>query len=148
MVVNELNPKAIGNITELEVLLYLQKMGITVSIPHGDNARYDQIWDVGGKLLKIQIKSSKISSDGSYITINCKSITLVHGKHIKRDYKQDNIDAIVSFHNGKVYYIPIEIAPSSQINLRFAIPANMQNTNIHWAAEFELERQMSLMKLM
>ena len=41
-----------GNITELEVMNYVTKLGYQVSIPFGDRARYDQIWDVEGKLLK------------------------------------------------------------------------------------------------
>lgn len=141
------NPKSIGNITELEVLLYLSKIGATVSIPHGDNARYDQIWDINGALLKVQIKHARASSDGTSISINCKSTTLVQGKHIRKDYKQDNIDAIVSFYEGKCYYIPIKDAPKTEITLRFATPANMQSVGVHWAGDFELERQLSLMKL-
>ena len=47
--------KLMGNITELEVLNYVTKLGYQVSLPFGDRARYDQIWDIEGKLLKIQI---------------------------------------------------------------------------------------------
>ena len=146
MVINELNPKAIGNIAELEVLLYLSKMGITVSIPHGDNARYDQIWDVNGKLLKVQIKKATPKDDGSVIDISCRSINIKNGKTWAHNYK-DDVDAIVSPYNGKIYYIPINDAPNATIKLRFAIPANMQAQNVHWASEYELERQLSLMKL-
>ena len=47
-----------GNITELEVLTYMTKLGYQISIPFGDRERYDQIWDIHGKLLKVQVKTA------------------------------------------------------------------------------------------
>ena len=41
-----------GKITELEVMSYIIKKGFSVSIPFGDKDRYDQIWDINGKLYK------------------------------------------------------------------------------------------------
>ena len=52
-----------GNITELEILTYITKLGYQVSVPFGDRARYDQIWDVNGKLLRVQIKTTKLSDE-------------------------------------------------------------------------------------
>jgi hypothetical protein len=42
-----------GNLTELRVLSRVTELGHTVSIPFGNKDRYDQIWDVNGKLLKV-----------------------------------------------------------------------------------------------
>ena len=44
----------IGYITELQVISKLMEYG-DVSIPYGNNSRYDCILDYNGKLLKIQI---------------------------------------------------------------------------------------------
>lgn len=48
-----------GKQTELEILLYVTKLGYSVSIPWGDKDRYDQIWDINGKLIRIQVKTAK-----------------------------------------------------------------------------------------
>ena len=51
-----MNSKAKGNIGEGVVLSEFVKRGIQVSIPFGDNARYDLIAEFNGKLNKIQVK--------------------------------------------------------------------------------------------
>lgn len=131
-----------GNITELEVMNYITKLGYQVSIPFGDRARYDQIWDVKGKLLRIQVKSSSLSKDGTYLEISCKSTNRVNGKIVSKTYTSDEIDYISSFHNGKCYIIPItEITGKSKI-LRIEPPKNGQITNINWAEEYEVENML------
>ena len=48
-----------GSITELLVIAELMKYGI-VSIPYGNNARYDCIFDFKNKRYRIQIKTAHI----------------------------------------------------------------------------------------
>ena len=48
-----------NNLTELKVLTYITELGYSISIPFGDKDRYDQIWDAHGKLLRVQIKTSR-----------------------------------------------------------------------------------------
>ena len=70
-----MNSKAKGNIGEGVVLSEFVKRGIQVSIPFGDNARYDLIAEFNGKLNKIQVKyCNKINEAGSIIC-NCISST-------------------------------------------------------------------------
>ena len=47
-----LSTKDLGAQTELQCLAYLHGLGYNVSIPWGDNARYDFILDIAGKLQK------------------------------------------------------------------------------------------------
>ena len=47
------NVKAIGAHTELQCITYLHGLGYDISIPWGDNARYDFVLDVNHKLYKI-----------------------------------------------------------------------------------------------
>lgn len=47
-----------GNLTELKVITAAVEMGCTVCVPYGDCDRYDQIWDINGKLLRVQVKTS------------------------------------------------------------------------------------------
>jgi hypothetical protein len=54
-----MNTNQIGKISELEILTYVTKLGYSVSIPFGDKDKYDQIWDINGKLIKVQIKTSR-----------------------------------------------------------------------------------------
>lgn len=62
----EKTTKQKGNITELECLLAFEKRGIEVSVPWGENTRYDMIIDIDNKLYKIQCKTSRETKNGSF----------------------------------------------------------------------------------
>ena len=135
------DPKYIGEQTELKVLLAARELGINISIPWGDGLRYDQIWDVNGKLLRIQIKTAREIDEGTAITIPGKSTNRIHGKSVNQKYTENEIDAIVTFYKDKLYYVPIADMSNNK-NLRFSIPRNKQMTNINWAIDFTAERQL------
>lgn len=135
-----IDTKRIGNITELEVLTYVTKIGIQVSIPFGDRARYDQIWDLNGDLFKVQVKTAHLICNGDAIEISCKSSNRVNGKCVNRRYTENEIDYIASFYNEKCYLIPISETPARSKKLRFNSTQNNQQLNINWAADYEVEK--------
>ena len=125
----------IGELTEIEVLLCARKLGIDVSIPFGNNFRYDQIWDVNGKLYKIQIKHANMASDGSGFHVSGKSST---GK-----YDSTEIDAIVTSLNGIIYYIPSnEIGQGGKTLRLHHTPNTISQPQIRWAYDYVLERKL------
>ena len=129
-----MDSKQIGNITELEVLTYITKLGYQVSIPFGDRERYDQIWDIKGKLLKIQVKTSRLSEDSSYIIFACRSNTKIQGKIKHSRYTKDEIDYFATFWNGRCYLVPVE-ETSTEKRLRFEPPKNGQTKGITFAKD-------------
>lgn len=126
------NTNFIGNTTELDVLAYISRLHYYVSIPFGGNARYDQIWDINGKLYKVQIKTSSLTDDGSAIVFKT-------GK-----YLSEEIDGFATYCNGKCYYIPYNKASSSEVKLRFTLPENSNPKNIKFAFDYEVERILKL----
>ena len=48
-----MDSKIKGNLTELQCLAAFVEQGCAVSIPYGDNSKYDFIADIDGRLLKI-----------------------------------------------------------------------------------------------
>jgi hypothetical protein len=130
--INTGNTNFIGNTTELDVLAYISRLHYYISIPFGGNARYDQIWDINGKLYKVQIKTSNISDDGSVISFNT-------GK-----YDASEIDGFATFFNGKCYYIPYEKTSTKEVKLRFNLPENSNPKNIKFAFDYEVERILQL----
>lgn len=140
--------KLIGNIAELEVLNYVTKLGYQVSLPFGDRARYDQIWDVEGKLLKVQIKNAKLYQSGDYITVSCKSSNRKEGKCVNKRYTEDEIDFLATFYNNRCYLIPVNQLPGRAKNLRFNPPVNGQQENINWAEDYEVEKIINKFVLM
>ena len=137
-----MDTKLIGNIAELEVQTYMTKLGVMVSIPYGDRARYDQIWDVNGKLLKVQIKHAK--EGDAYITVTCKSSVRRQGKRVELRYTPDEVDGIATFYNGRVYFIPIDKTARAGKTLRFESPASNALSIVNWASDFEVEKQLGI----
>lgn len=131
-----MDSKQIGNITELEVLTYITKLGYQVSIPFGDRERYDQIWDINGKLLKIQIKTSH--GDEESIKFSCRSSHRVNGKCVNTSYTADEIDFFATYWNNKCYLVPIT-ETSREKTLRFKPPKNGQIKGINFAKDYEVE---------
>lgn len=137
------NSKIKGDITELSVLLYITKLGYQVSIPQGDRARYDQIWDINGKLLRVQVKTARVHKDGS-IEVNCHSTNRFEGKTRNKRYTADEIDGIATIFNDRCYFIRVDEIPSRSIKLRWENPLNNNQINIHWIENYLVEKQLGL----
>jgi len=133
-----MNTKQIGDIAELEVLTYMTKLGYQISIPFGDNERYDQIWDINGYLLKIQIKAAYSDNDETII-ISGRSNTRVNGKTKHKHYTKNEIDYFATYWDGKCYLIPVEECNSSK-KLRLVPPKNNQTKGINFAEDYEVEK--------
>lgn len=133
-----MDTKLKGDITELEVLTYATKLGIKVSVPFGDRARYDQIWDINGKLLRIQIKSPRLSN--GVLEISCKSTNRGNGRYIQHSYNENEIDAIVTFFEGDCYFIPVKDINKNSVQLRLDESKNGQKSKIKFAKDYKIEK--------
>lgn len=129
-----MNSKDKGNIGESLALAEFVKRNIIVSIPFGDNARYDLIADFNGKLNKIQVKycNQKISENNS-ISCPCSSSLNHTTNKIKTTYEND-IDYFVFYlaEWDKILLVPIEaIGDKKGITFRLDKPKNNQgNCNL------------------
>ena len=71
----ELTSKQKGNLTELQCLTAFYEQGCHVSLPYGENSRYDMIVDVNGILLRVQVKTSSLKhkDDDTAFMFSCRS---------------------------------------------------------------------------
>ena len=122
-----MNTKTIGNITELKCLTAFVEQGFTVSIPYGDNARYDFIAELHGKLYKIQVKTSA-QHDGYYV-FKCRSAhsNSQGNKHIA--YTSDEIDYFATMVGDECCLVQVGEC-SSEKRIRTEPPLNGQRTGI------------------
>lgn len=140
-----MNSKDKGNIGEAIVLAQFVKRNITVSIPFGDNARYDLIAQFNGKLNKIQVKycHQKISGTGS-ISCPCSS-SLNHTTNKVRTTYENEIDyfAFYLVEWNKVILVPIDIIGSKKtIMFRLDTPKNNQG-NYNIVSDYEFDKILS-----
>lgn len=131
-----MNTKQKGDITELSCILALKKYGITVSIPYGEDSRYDLIADIGGRLYKIQCKTSSYK-DG-VILFSCRSIHYNTKERHGVGYVGE-IDFFMTEYDSVCYLIPIDDCMNSSVkSLRLEQSKNNQTQGVSFAKDYEL----------
>lgn len=140
-----LEPKQTGNLTELQCISSFYELGYRVSLPYGENSRYDFIADVDGRLLRVQVKTCSAKEDGSVIAFRCESTRTNSTKCLHKRYTKDEIDYFSTYYNGKCYLIPVEEC-SREKKLRFSKPKNNQGKGVNYAKDYELLSQLHKLK--
>jgi hypothetical protein len=129
-----MNTKAKGEISEGHILAHLLKRGYVVSVPFGNNQRYDLIVDDGERLWRAQAKTARMHK--GCLVFNCSST----GYNGRREAYHDQIDLFLVYSPDadKVYRIPIKEATATEMMLRIE-PTKPRSplTTIKWAANYE-----------
>ena len=100
-----MNTKDIGNISETRFLYECAIRGTGVSVPIGDNLRYDAIVDISGKLLRIQVKTMRKIETSRY-EFSLKSINWNSGTI--NNYK-DDVDYFFAFNADDCVWVLVPI---------------------------------------
>ena len=140
-----LDTKQKGILTELQCITAFNELGYHISIPYGENSRYDFIADVNERLLRIQVKSAspvKGNEDLAFC-FSCRSTRVNSQGNLSRKYSKNEIDFFCTFYRGKCYLVPVEEC-STEKTLRFEKPKT--NAKVNLAEDYELEKQ--LIKIM
>ena len=136
-----LNTKQKGKLTELQCITAFIENGFSVSVPYGDDSRYDFIADKDGELFKIQVKTSSLKKGTeNAISFSCRS-THVNCSGVKNTrYTKNEIDYFATYWDNQCYVVPIEEC-SVEKTLRFAPPKNGQTKGITFAKDYTIEKQ-------
>ena len=132
--------KVKGEIGESMILAELISKGMFVSIPFGENQRYDMIIDNGTRLFKVQCKTA-------WFKKNKKDVLIFQTTSCWKGGRQNYIDeidlfAVYSEETKKVYIIFIDEAPSGgDMKLRLLETKNNQSKNVNWAYDYELDKR-------
>lgn len=134
-----MSSKQLGNITEVQAMLGFLQLGYNVLTPYGDCERYDFVADVNGKFVKIQVKSSKVSDDGTKFSFNTASTHYSDGKCVHHSYSKEDIDYFATVYDNQVYLIPVEECSTRSQSLRLIPAKNGQTRGVKWAKDYRLE---------
>ena len=139
----ELTAKQKGNLTELQCLTAFYQEGCHVSLPYGENSRYDMIVDVQGKLIRVQVKTSSLKKNSNdAITFSCRSSHVNSTGVQNTKYTDEEIDYFATFWEGQCYLIPVSEC-STEKSLRFSPPRNGQIKGISFASDYTLQKQLN-----
>ena len=131
------NSKDRGDETEAAIIHRLIAEGYSVSVPFGDNDKYDIIVDSGENLYRIQCKTAWQNKDET-IRFNTHSQTTKNGEYHENTYR-DQIDAFVVRYpdTDTLYWIPVSAATEQKMELRFT--AAIDHPSINWAEDYEFD---------
>lgn len=129
--------KSVGDRSEIEVMAALIRHGYLISIPYGENHRYDLLADDGASISRIQVKTGRLLPSG-VITFNCYSSHLHRGGPCRSYIGEVEYVAVYCPQVDKVYLIPEADLNRTKTYLRISPPVNGQSKNIRWAEKYEL----------
>lgn len=139
-----MDAKQRGNVTELKCITYLMELGYNVSIPYGENCRYDFILDVDNILIKIQCKTCRVKQTDSVIYFSCES-NRNNGKYYKRtQYSCSDVDYFATYYNNVCYLVPSNECSTSK-QLRLLPTKNKQNQHINIVKDYNAENQIKML---
>lgn len=128
-----------GNLGEVRVLSEFVKLGVQCYLPYGDGSEVDLIADFGGKLNRIQIKTSeKLNKAGAMEW----SVTRQEGYHGNRaTYSVDKIDyfAFYCIETDIVCLVPFdEDFPVSTLSIRLDNYDGRRLNTMRFASDFSI----------
>ncbi len=127
-----------GAIAEAAIACEAIKLGIEVYRPVAEGGRFDMIFLLGGRLVRVQCKWAALHGDT--LSIRSCSSRRVRSGHRKRSYTADEIDAFAAYCAGldRCFFLPIELFPQQrEIRLRVTPSRNSQKRGINWADDFD-----------
>ncbi|WP_254762713.1 group I intron-associated PD-(D/E)XK endonuclease [Natrinema marinum] len=132
-----MNTKQVGDETEARIIAALIAEGYSVSIPFGDNDKYDLVPDTGRRLFRVQCKTGWIEED--VIRFKTASKTTVNGDTTMVNYNGE-IDAFAvrCTDNGSLYWVPPEDAGKKSTYLRLTEP-KIDHPSVNRAEEFRFD---------
>jgi len=142
----ELTTDQKGAIAETAIIHAAVKLGVGVFKPLSDGERYDLIFDLRPRLVRVQCKWAPLQGD--VVTVRLYSNRRTANGLLRRCYSSGEIDALAAYcpHLDRCFYLPGDrVIGHQQLVLRVAPSLNNQKRGINWASEFGFERLQSLL---
>ncbi len=133
-----------GAVAETAIVHAATKLGIEVYRPVQEGGRYDLIFDLGSRLVRVQCKWA--SRNGNVLVVRCYSCRRAREGMRKRSYTPDEIDAIAAYSLDidRCYFLPLsDIYRQTAIQMRLGPTANNQRLGINWAADYEFDAKLA-----
>jgi PD-(D/E)XK nuclease superfamily protein len=137
--VRELTPTEKGAIAEAKIYAAAVEAGIVVARPFTEGRRYDLIFDVGPKLLRVQCKTSP--RQGDVIVLRAVTSQYTPSGHVRTRYAASEVDGIAAYcpELDACFYVPIEDLEGKAVaHFRLAPARNGQRAGVTMTAQYRL----------
>jgi hypothetical protein len=133
-----------GAIAELAIARRAMEMGVDVYRPVAEGGRYDLIFGLGGRLLRVQCKWARLKQD--IIPVPFYSSRRTADGLRRRVYTAVEIDAVAAYCPDieRCFLLPYsQFDGRTLVHLRLGPSRNNQRVGVNWADEFAFERLQS-----
>jgi hypothetical protein len=133
-----------GATAETAIVHAAIKLGIDVYRPQMEGGRYDMIFDLGERLVRVQCKWAP--RHGDVIVLRCYSSRRNRDGVVRRVYLEGEIDAFAAYCEelDECYFVPFEhVVARTQVHLRLGPCRNNQTQCVNWAKDYEFAARLS-----
>jgi prevent-host-death family protein len=139
MFVHDTNHK--WNVAEAEIAAAAARLGIDVLRPQFEHGRYDLLFEIGSRFMRVQCKWAGLVRGKSVIYVQLSGSRHTPGGYVRTTYSADEIDAVAAYCEelDQCYLLPIDlVAGKHGLHLRLTAPQNAQRAALNWAADYRL----------
>jgi hypothetical protein len=133
-----------GAVAETAIVHEAIKLGVNVYRPVFEGGRYDMIFELDTRLIRVQCKWAP--RHGEVIVLRCYSCRRNRDGLLRRIYTDGEIDAFAAYCQAlhRCYFLPAELFRNrAQVSLRLGPCKNNQSQGINWASDFEFAATLS-----
>jgi hypothetical protein len=134
-------PNQKGNVAEAAIAAAAVKLGIEVLRPQFEHGRYDLVFEIGSRFLRVQCKWARLERGGSVVYVQLAGSRHTPTGYVRTTYSADEIDAVAVYCEelDQCYMLPIDlVAGRNALHLRLTPPRNGQRAALNWAADYRL----------
>jgi hypothetical protein len=133
-----LSPDQTGSIAELAIIHHAARLGVGVARPLTEGHRYDLIFEVGGRLLRVQCKTA--TRNGDVVVVRCRSCRRSATGFVRRAYNADDVDVLAAYCaelDRSYLFLPETFSGRTALQLRLSPARNNQRCGINRAEDFD-----------
>jgi prevent-host-death family protein len=134
-----MNSNRKGAIAEAMIAAEATKLGVPVLKPMAEHERYDLALELGGRILRVQVKWA--NHKGDVLCVHLTRCRTSRRGYVREKYLPGEVDVFAAY-CGKLdrcYLIPGKLGIGrSAIQLRLTPTRNGQRAALNWAADYEM----------
>jgi hypothetical protein len=111
------NPNLKGAIAEIEIAAAAVRLGVPVFKPVSEHGRYDLVFEIGGKLWRVQCKWGSLAGDGRVVIVATATSWCTPNGYVRSTYTEDEIDLLAVYCAGldRSYLLPVSLVAGKHV---------------------------------